>query len=130
MQEMKDEFGMSIIMITHDFSMASNFCDKLIVMYAGKVMESAPTMEFLANCLHPYSQGLLGSTLDIDASDIRLNPIPGSPPSLLNPPPGCRFQPRCKERRPICSVELPELRQVGENHWVACHIAKGGLANA
>ncbi|HEX3043204.1 MAG TPA: ABC transporter ATP-binding protein [Bacillota bacterium] len=130
MQEMKDEFGMSIIMITHDFSMASNFCDKLMVMYAGKVMESAPTIEFLAHCFHPYSQGLLGSTLDIDASDIRLNPIPGSPPSLLNPPPGCRFHPRCKKRQPICSLEIPELRQVGENHWVACHIVKGGLANA
>jgi peptide/nickel transport system ATP-binding protein len=125
MQDMKEEFGMSIIMITHDFSMATNFCDKIIVMYAGKIMEYAPTKEFLSNCQNPYSQGLLGSTLDIDSDDIQLHPIPGNPPSLLNPPPGCRFSPRCEFCKPICRQEVPELKKVGKDHWVACHLVKG-----
>lgn len=122
LQEMQTELGMSIIMITHDFSMASNFCDKLLVMYAGKVMESAPTEEFLANCLHPYSQGLLGSTLDIDSVGSELHPIPGTPPSLIDPPSGCRFHPRCNLRQPLCTIDEPELWQVRPNHWVACHL--------
>jgi peptide/nickel transport system ATP-binding protein len=122
LQDMKEEFGMSIIMITHDFSMATNFCDKIIVMYAGRIMESAPTGAFLANSYHPYSRGLLQSTLDIDASGIELHPIPGSPPSLIDPPPGCRFHPRCEQRRPICLLEAPELYEVGAGHLVACHL--------
>lgn len=126
LQEMKNAFGMSIIMITHDFSMASNFCDKIIVMYAGKIMEYAPTMAFLSNCLHPYSQGLIRSTLDIEAPDAKLNPIPGSPPNLINPPAGCRFHPRCEKCQPLCSTEIPALRPVGTDHWVACHFAEGG----
>ncbi|HBR33220.1 MAG TPA: peptide ABC transporter ATP-binding protein, partial [Firmicutes bacterium] len=71
--------------------MASNFCDQIIVMYAGKIMEKASTMEFLSNCLHPYSQGLIRSTLDLDTMDVKLNPIPGSPPNPIYPPSGCRF---------------------------------------
>lgn len=122
LQEMQTELGMSIIMITHDFSMASNFCDKLLVMYAGKVMESAPTEEFIANCLHPYSQGLLRSTLDIDSVGSKLYPIPGAPPSLIDPPSGCRFHPRCIIRQPLCTIDQPELRQVRPHHWVACHL--------
>jgi oligopeptide/dipeptide ABC transporter ATP-binding protein len=125
MQDMKDEFGMSIIMITHDFSMATNFCDKIIVMYAGKIMEYAPTKVFLSNCLNPYSQGLLGSTLDIDSDDMELHPIRGNPPSLMDPPPGCRFNPRCEYCMPVCKQEIPELKQAGKDHWVACHLVKG-----
>ncbi|MBN1662739.1 MAG: ABC transporter ATP-binding protein, partial [Deltaproteobacteria bacterium] len=124
------EFNMSIIMITHDFSMASNFCDKIVVMYAGQMMESAPTTEFLKNCRHPYSQGLLNSTLDIDAPEISLNPIGGSPPNLLEPPSGCRFHPRCKHCQSICTTDVPVLRRVGQNHWAACHFAEGGAAYA
>ena len=124
LQSMKDELSMSIILITHDFSMASNFCDKLMVMYAGKIMESAPTMEFLSNCCHPYSQGLLQSTLDIDTVDSTLHPIPGTPPNLTDLPPGCRFHPRCNRRLPVCSVATPPYLEIAPNHWVACHLYK------
>lgn len=126
LQEMKNAYGMSIILITHDFCMASNFCDRIIVMYAGKVMEYAPTTTFLAECSHPYSQGLIRSTLDIDTPDVELQPIPGSPPSLINPPSGCRFHPRCEKCQPLCVVEEPVLRRAGPGHWVACHFAEGG----
>ena len=125
MQDMKEELGMSIIMITHDFSMATNFCDRIIVMYAGHIAETAPTMEFIKNSQHPYSLGLLSSTLDIDLSNSKLKPIPGQPPNMLNPPQGCKFNPRCELCKPICLEQEPELRQVGDNHFAACHFAKG-----
>lgn len=120
LQQMKEEFNMSVIMITHDFGMASNFCDKIIVMYAGKIMESAYIQEFIKNPLHPYSLGLLGSTLDIDFAGRDLKPIPGNPPNPLNLPEGCRFYPRCERRREICLTE-PELKKVSSGHYVACH---------
>lgn len=126
LQEMKNAYGMSIIMITHDFCMASNFCDKIIVMYAGKMVEYAPTMTFLAECSHPYSRGLIRSTLDIDATDVELQPIPGSPPSLINPPRGCSFHPRCEKSQVICAVKEPVLRRIAQDHWVACHFVEGG----
>jgi len=125
LQDMKEEFGMSIIMITHDFSMATNFCDRIVVMYAGKISESAVTTDFLKDSLHPYSRGLLGSTLDIDASDIQLHPTMGNPPNLIHPPSGCRFHPRCEFMQPICKQEEPVLREAKPGHWVACHFAKG-----
>jgi oligopeptide/dipeptide ABC transporter ATP-binding protein len=130
LQDMKDEFGTSIIMITHDFSMATNFCDKIVVMYAGHIMESAPTGEFLKNCLHPYSRGLLRSTLDIDASEIELKPIPGAPPNLIAPPPGCRFHPRCEMAQSVCSARIPVLRRLGPNHSVACHFVENEVTCA
>jgi peptide/nickel transport system ATP-binding protein len=129
MQDMKDEFGTSIILITHDFCMASNFCDKLIVMYAGKVMESAPTKEILGRCLHPYSRGLLGSCLDIDKEDIALHPIGGNPPNLIDPPKGCCFHPRCDMKQEICETGIPALREIRPNHWAACHFAEKGTNN-
>ncbi|MEW6046836.1 MAG: oligopeptide/dipeptide ABC transporter ATP-binding protein, partial [Bacillota bacterium] len=78
------------------------------------------------NALHPYSQGLLRSTLDVGAEDARLQPIPGNPPNLLAPPPGCRFHPHCTLRQPICEREQPALRPVGGGHEVACHLVQGG----
>lgn len=125
-QEMKEEFSMSVILITHDFGMATNFCDRIAVMYAGKIVESAPTPTFVTSALHPYSRGLLRSTLDVGAEEIRLDPIPGNPPNLISPPPGCRFHPRCAVRRPICAVEEPLLREVDGGHQVACHLVEGG----
>ncbi len=126
MQDMKKEYNMSIILITHDFGVSTNFCDKIIVMYAGMIMESAITKEFLTNVLHPYSAGLLQSTLDIDHEGDKLEPIPGNPPSLINPPAGCRFHPRCKYAKDICKKEAPGLEKTKKDHFVACHFVKGG----
>lgn len=121
LQQMKEEFSMSVIMITHDLGMASNFCDKVIIMYAGKIMESAPVQEFIRNPLHPYSLGLLNSTLDMNSPEGSLRPIPGNPPNLINLPPGCRFYPRCERKKDICLTE-PELKEVTPGHSVACHL--------
>ena len=126
-QEMKEEFSMSVIIITHDFGLATNFCDRMIVMYAGQIVESAPTMAFVENALHPYSQGLLRSTLDVGAGDVRLQPIPGNPPNLIAPPPGCRFHPRCAARQPVCEKEQPALVRIDDGHEVACHLVAGGV---
>jgi peptide/nickel transport system ATP-binding protein len=123
MQDMKEESGTSVIMITHDFTVACNFCDRIIVMYAGRVMESAATSEFVRNARHPYSTGLLGSVLDIGSDKMSLKPIPGSPPNLIAPPPGCRFHPRCEKCAPRCRSEEPELREIVPGHLAACHFA-------
>jgi len=130
MQDMKNELNMSVILITHDFGVSTNFCDKIIVMYAGMIMESAPTKEFLTNVLHPYSSGLLRSTLDIDYKGDKLEPIPGNPPSLINPPSGCRFHPRCEHAKDICKKKVPQLQKVKKEHYVACHFVKGGKFRA
>ncbi len=126
LQEMQKEFGTAIIMITHDFCMASNFCDKIMVMYAGRVMEAAPTVDFLKRAMHPYSRGLLGSTLDIDAKEVVLHPIGGNPPNLIDPPPGCSFHPRCEMKKDICMTQAPALRELAPGHLVACHFTEGG----
>ncbi|MGE5549153.1 MAG: ABC transporter ATP-binding protein [Bacteroidota bacterium] len=126
LQDMKDEYRMSVIIITHDFGLATNFCDKIIVMYAGKIVEAASTGEFVRNALHPYSRGLLQSTLDIGSPDTALHPIAGNPPNLIDPPPGCRFHPRCQRRRAVCAREEPPLIEVGPGHTAACHLVAEG----
>jgi len=122
LQEMKAEYKMSVIIITHDFGIATNFCDKLIVMYAGRIVESAPTVSFVLKPQHPYSKGLLRSTLDIDLNGEKLKPIPGNPPSLINLPSGCAFHPRCEHCTEKCRNEIPELKQIDDQHSVACHM--------
>ena len=126
MQDMKEEFNLSIILITHDITLAMNFSDSIMVMYAGKVAEYAPVAEFIKSPLHPYSQGLINSTLDIEAKEGSIKPIVGAPPNPLNLPPGCRFHPRCGYAEDICRRVEPEYREIGNNHYVACHLAKGG----
>ncbi|MCS7201966.1 MAG: ABC transporter ATP-binding protein [Dictyoglomus sp.] len=130
MQDMKEKFGMSIIFITHDITLAMNFCDTIIVMYAGKIVEYSLMDKFIKKPLHPYSQGLLNSTLDIETKEGSLRPIPGNPPSLINPPSGCRFHPRCPYAQEICKEEEPELKEIEEGHKTACHLVKGGKINA
>ncbi|NPV81578.1 MAG: ABC transporter ATP-binding protein [Firmicutes bacterium] len=129
-QDMKEELNMSVIIITHDFGIATNFCDSIAVMYAGRIVEMAPTEEFIMRPFHPYSIGLMRSTLDIDVEDSRLEPIPGNPPNLKNPPFGCRFHPRCKRAVDICRDSMPELKEVADSHYVACHFAEGDGAYA
>ncbi len=130
LSDMKEEFKTSVIFITHDITLAMNFADTIMVMYAGKVAEYAPMDKFIRNPLHPYSNGLISSTLDINAKEGTLRPIPGNPPSLVNPPSGCRFHPRCPYAQDICKEVEPEYREVEDGHYVACHLVKGGKFNA
>jgi peptide/nickel transport system ATP-binding protein len=123
MQEMKQRLGMSIMLITHAMGVVAETCQRVVVMYAGKVVEEAPVKSLFGNPRHPYTQGLIRSIPRVDraaAHKERLEAIPGSVPSLLDPPPGCRFAARCKFAMDICVREVPPFKEVAPGHRVAC----------
>ncbi|AEH51038.1 ABC transporter ATP-binding protein [Pseudothermotoga thermarum] len=111
----------ALILITHDLGIASEFCDRVAVMYAGNVIEVAKSEDIFANPLHPYTKGLIGSVPIIGLTK-DLKGIPGVVPDLVDPPPGCRFHPRCEYAFKRCFVELPQLLKINETHYVACHL--------
>jgi peptide/nickel transport system ATP-binding protein len=113
-----------MIYISHDISVIAETCAKTGVMYAGKIVEYADTDSLFYDTLHPYTKALLSSYPSIKGEVKRLNPIPGEPPNLLEPPQGCRFYPRCPEREVICERQEPEYLEVKEDHFVACHFVK------
>jgi peptide/nickel transport system ATP-binding protein len=123
MNEMKQRLGMSILLITHAMGVVAETAQRVIVMYAGKVVEDATVEDLFANPRHPYTQGLIRSIPRIDlaaTSHTRLEAIPGSVPSLLNPPSGCRFAARCRYASEACTAVEPPLREVVPGHKVAC----------
>jgi len=131
--EMKSRFGMAIMLITHAMGVVAETCQRVVVMYAGKVIEEAPVDELFANPRHPYTQGLIRSIPRIDTAvtqKARLEAIPGVVPSLLNPPPGCRFAPRCRYAMAKCREAVPPLREVGDGHKVACVLVEPALETA
>ncbi len=114
------ELGTSVILITHNLGIVAGLCQKLAVMYAGCIVESADVREIFANPKHPYTLGLLTSTPRLDKIDRRLSPIGGSPPSLLNPPSRCAFVPRCRYAQSKCRKGNPPLESISPGHSVAC----------
>lgn len=122
MRRLQSEFGMAIIMITHDLGVIAGMADDVMVMYAGQAMEQAPCRDLFKQPSHPYTWGLLGSLPRLDSSGGRLTSIAGQPPSLIGPPSGCPFHPRCPKVMDRCSVEQPPLFDVGatEGHGSAC----------
>jgi len=112
--------GLSLLFITHDLSILAEICDRIYTMYAGRIVETAHTVEFFHNPFHPYTKKLLNA---IPRHDVKkpLAEIPGSPPSLDDLPPGCSFYPRCDLRSEQCLEVRPELRKLGIKHWVSCH---------
>ncbi|MGH8675639.1 MAG: ABC transporter ATP-binding protein [Burkholderiales bacterium] len=121
--ELKEEFGMAVMLITHAMGVIAETAQRVVVMYAGKVVEEAPVVELFASPLHPYTQGLIRSIPRVDTAATqkkRLEAIAGVVPSLLDPPPGCRFAPRCRHARAVCTSETPALREVRPGHKVAC----------
>jgi peptide/nickel transport system ATP-binding protein len=130
LQQLQREFGSAIIMITHDLGVIAEIADEVLVMYAGRAVETGPTRELLVHPEMPYTWGLLSSVPDVTAdTDARLVPIPGNPPSLLTPPSGCPFHPRCIHRDKVpgdlCVTTLPELvpGTRGPGHLKRCHLA-------
>ena len=112
-RRLRSEFDSAIIMITHDLGVVAEICDDVLVMYAGRVVEQGPVDEIFARPRHPYTWGLMGSMPSRVKRGDRLVSIPGSPPSLLTPPPGCRFHPRCPYAMDVCRHEpAPALKQV------------------
>ena len=130
LRKLVNEFGISLMLITHDLSVVAETCKKVIIMYAGKIVESGAVTEIFARPLHPYSQGLIASIPSIEkSSDQSLASIPGQPPNLLEPPTGCRFHPRCKFSQKICSTEDPPVVETNSDHYVACHLITGRVTS-
>jgi peptide/nickel transport system ATP-binding protein len=113
-KELQQLLGFAVVFVTHDMSLVSHFSDRLLVMYAGQVVESGPTRTVFDEPSHPYSEGLLNAFPSIRGPKIPLTGIPGSPPNLASPPNGCRFNPRCPKVMERCLTQAPELYQVGE----------------
>ncbi|WP_084602518.1 ABC transporter ATP-binding protein [Rubritepida flocculans] len=123
LNEMKERLGMAVLLITHAMGVVAETAQRVVVMYAGKVVEEAPVRSLFAAPRHPYTQGLIRSIprLDLAATEHkRLEAIPGTVPSLLNPPPGCRFAARCRHATPECTAAEPPLREVAPGHKAAC----------
>jgi peptide/nickel transport system ATP-binding protein len=121
--EMKSRFGMAVMLITHAMGVVAETAQRVVVMYAGKVIEEAPVGELFKNPRHPYTQGLIRSIPRIDTAATRkpkLEAIAGVVPSLLAPPPGCRFAPRCRFAMDVCRAAIPPLREIAPGHKVAC----------
>lgn len=122
-RRLQRELGMAVIWITHDLGVVAGMCERVNVMYAGFIIESAPVRDIYASPQHPYTKGLLGSIPRLDAkSKSKLTPIEGLPPDLIDLPKGCPFTARCSYVQDICRTERPELRAVGEGHRTACWV--------
>lgn len=118
---LKDELGLTAAFISHDLSVVAETCDRVAVMYAGKIMEQSDTVSLYSNPLHPYSKALIGAYPSLRGERKQLRSIPGSPPSLLNPPTGCRFAPRCELAQDFCKSDEPAVKSIGDRK-VACHL--------
>jgi peptide/nickel transport system ATP-binding protein len=126
--ELKSELGMAIMLITHAMGVVAEVAQRVVVMYAGQVVEEAGVKELFAHPRHPYTQGLIRSIPRIDMAALhkhRLETIPGVVPKLIAPAPGCRFAPRCKFVSPACTQATPPLREVAPGHKVACILDVG-----
>ncbi len=121
MIELKDKIGMSIIMITHDLGIVANMCQKIAVMYGGKIVEYGTVDEIFYNPKHEYTKGLLRSIPKLNQKEhTKLVPIEGTPVDMLNPPAGCPFAPRCDSCMKICLKKMPEYTDICEDHFSAC----------
>jgi peptide/nickel transport system ATP-binding protein len=129
MQELKERLGMAVMLITHAMGVVAETAQRVVVMYAGKVVEEAPVAELFAHPRHPYTQGLIRSIPRIDTAathKVRLEAIAGTVPTLVAPPEGCRFAARCKFATPACTAATPALREVAPGHKVACILESAG----
>ena len=128
LKDVKRKLNLTYLLITHNLGVVRNFADETLVMYAGKMVELAPTEEIIHNPKHPYTKALLSAVPPIAPEEeefikkVGIEPKPGDPPSLSNPPRGCRFHPRCPLATEKCSVKEPPCIFVSENHMVCCHL--------
>ena len=123
LEDLQSQFDLSYIMISHDLTVIEHICDRIAVMYLGRIVETAPYDILYSRPLHPYTEALLSAVTvpdpDYDKKRIILN---GDVPSPIHPPPGCHFHTRCRYKMEICDKEAPQLKTVGEDQWVACHL--------
>jgi peptide/nickel transport system ATP-binding protein len=129
---LQETLKMTLMIISHDVSTVAKVADRICVMYAGEIVEEAPSKKVFAQALHPYTEGLLGAFPSVKGVKKRIDAIPGSPPSLVSPPSGCRFHPRCKYAKDICTTTPPPYVVPEAGHRSLCHFsqdffAQGGL---
>jgi peptide/nickel transport system ATP-binding protein len=122
MRDLKEKLGLSMMLITHDLSIVSEVCERLAVMYAGHVVEYGSIESVFKEPLHPYTQGLMSAFPSIKGEKKKMVSIPGQPPDLLSPPPGCPFNPRCPYVMDVCKTSFPELKKMGPDHYVSCYL--------
>ena len=123
LRNLQSEMHTSVIFITHDLGVVAELCSKVIVMYGGMIMEEASVEDLFYKPSHPYTLGLLRSIPRLTQhKEEKLQPIPGSPPDMLNPPKGCPFSPRCEYARNICKDTLPEYFHISDTHRSMCHL--------
>jgi peptide/nickel transport system ATP-binding protein len=120
-RSLREKMNVAIIFITHDLSVVTETCNRVAVMYAGRIVEEADMITLYQQPLHPYTQALINSYPSIRGEKRKLRSIPGTPPNLIDPPPGCRYHPRCPHVMSVCPVREPDLIVVNE-HRVACHL--------
>jgi len=125
LKDVQGEFGNTMLLVTHDMAVHANVADRLMIMYAGRIAEEAPTKSIFTAPLHPYTQHLISSLPMIGERSGRKS-LKGTPPNLANPPAGCRFHPRCPYVMDVCRTDTPELIQVKDRHRVACQLIKEG----
>lgn len=122
LRDLRRAYAMSLILITHNLGIVAEVCDRVAVMYAGQLAEVGPVDGIFRKPIHPYTQGLLASTISVNTKELRS--IDGVPPSLLDPPTGCRFHPRCPFAQPICSTDEPKMIEYRSGHLASCHFGK------
>ena len=122
MSDLVERHGHSVLLISHDLGVVARVCRRIAVMYAGAIVENCTTSQLFKRPLHPYTQGLLNSILTFSKRKGTAEAIKGMIPDLIQPPPGCRFHPRCLWTKPVCQAVKPALIEVEEGHWVSCHL--------
>jgi oligopeptide/dipeptide ABC transporter ATP-binding protein len=131
---MREKMGTSVLLITHDLGVIAEMAERVAVMYAGLIVEQADSEELFDHPLHPYTQGLIGSIPILGKIKERLDVIPGIVPNLIDPPPGCRFAPRCPARvkygLKICNEVQPDLEEVRADHFVRCWLYQNGSGHS
>jgi peptide/nickel transport system ATP-binding protein len=123
LRSLQKKYQLAVLLITHDLSVVAENSDRVGIMYAGNLVEVGSTVDVFKESLHPYTYKLIGAFPSIKGPKRRLEFIPGIPPDLVQPPPGCRFHPRCPWAQEICKLEVPTYREYEKGHWVACHFA-------
>jgi oligopeptide transport system ATP-binding protein len=122
LRDVTRETGSSLVLITHDLGVVARYADRVAVMYAGRVVETATARELYERPRHPYTRGLMASVPRLEDSGRRLVPVEGQPPNLAKLPPGCSFAPRCRQVQARCTLERPSLLPVAANHSKACFV--------
>jgi oligopeptide/dipeptide ABC transporter ATP-binding protein len=124
LEDLQQEFGLTYLFIAHDLSVVEHISDRVAVMYLGNIVESAAAEALYSSPQHPYTEALLSAVprTDPDHASQRII-LPGDVPSPADPPSGCKFHPRCRYAQKACSQDIPEWRELSDDHWVACHLA-------